>query len=88
MDLQGNNEFTALFRGYIRAAGVLLFAVSCVRESVKCWGGDFMGHVRLLVQGQRVDLNRASRIVAWTVPWPTVARQTTAPKSHIHQPYQ
>lgn len=51
MDLQGNNEFTALFRGYIRAAGVLLFAVSCVRESVKCWGGWLHGSRKVTGSG-------------------------------------
>lgn len=28
-----------------------------------------MGHIRLLVQGQGVDLSRASRILVWTLRW-------------------
>lgn len=42
-------------------------------------GDDFMGHIRLLVQGQGVDLSRASQILMWTLVgvfgWPHEHRQ-------------
>lgn len=34
-------------------------------DQISVEGGDFMGQIRLLVQGQGVDLSRASRILVW-----------------------
>lgn len=54
-------------------------------------GDDFMGHIRLLVQGQGVDLSRASQILAWTLVgvfgWPQQHRQAWS-LPPCHNPYQ
>lgn len=65
MELLDNNEFTAHLC-YMRILTLRLFSLSILvwENTITVEGVDFMGHIRLVVQGHGVDLSRASWILA------------------------
>lgn len=82
MELLGRNEFKAPLCHMRILMPKFFCLLTPVRENlISVEGDDFMGHIRLPVQGQGLDLSRASRILAWTLRgggvfgWPQRHRQ-------------